>query len=170
MESIGNWDSQTNVTAYTDSLQRYSMPMVGVKLGIKKYFNSPWNNFTSGFQIQVRRAYSIYPEFTSSQTIGVGYTGILRIKEQQGLELNANIGLSGIGWNFEELAVFFFDFLPIYISEDYTFGALISPEVKYRHRQFSIGLEYAYFFDLRNTSSDRNVKYSSFCLSLGKKF
>lgn len=160
-EAVGLGNAEISTTG------RYSeiIPVFGFTMGSKFYFGNREKKYIHGIQLTW-----IAPRVNMQEKAGIdirllnpGYTGMIKLERDIGLELNLSSGFSMLArdigrQNFGYFTVPAFD--PI-------LGYNISPGIKFRRGGFALGLQYSYSGTIK---VQNDPVYNSLSLSIGRKF
>jgi len=134
-----NWGNP--IYDYSNESKRYIS--LNVKLANKWYFNQS-NTWRMGLQVNWFRfgllidpddvVYSLLVGPKVFAPLNIGWTNVIRLNEEWGLEAN----ITGGGM------------LNVDLEYDLTSGYSINPEIKFRHQKLSFGLDYMFFNDGRS--------------------
>ena len=122
------------------------MTSFGFKFGSRWYLNDANKKYNNGIQVIWLRANLGFASEQFNINLSIlnpGYHGTIKFDENNGLEISFNAGLSVILWEMKGSKGYY---LPVTTSAKATEAlcVLIDPAIKYRNKNFEIGLDYSY--------------------------
>lgn len=154
----GNYFPYGFETLYTE---RSTLTSIGLRLGNKWYFGKR-EKWRPGLQATyVKLGLYVNPdshiEFTNSLSVGnVGFANAFKLSESQGIEVNANVGLT------------IMNMFPPYFT-DPAAGINYGIEVKYRYKVLAVGLDFSRM-EANIGNEWRKKEMNIFSVSIGAKF
>lgn len=161
VNAIGSNDTQVSHTG------RYSevIPVFGFTMGSKFYFGDREKKYIHGLQMTW-----IAPRINLQEKAGIdilllnpGYTGLVKLERDMGLELNVSSGFSVLARDISTQQFGYFT-VPAF---DPIVGYNVSPGVKFRKGGFALGLQYSYAATIGVAN---NPVYNSLSVTIGRRF
>ncbi len=125
---------------------------LGFTIGFKNYFRGSPEKFISGVKYGVTAELAFGRELTHAVGLSIGYTGLLKLRDEMGIEFNFDTGVGLVRWDIE------YGFIGQHFSKSVSYIQL-NPSVLFRYKDMGIGVGYGYYF--LNNSANYNPRKQS---------